>query len=191
MVNSNPTQLSTVNDIFIKSLDITDEVETECIVLTFNLTFHAEAQKLHWNDTMYMQRTVVRLGKLHIPNGIFQCYYKERQRFRLADILLEAGTVAHGSQLGVTKRRHYNRSVRVIKIMAEALRKKPLSTFMDTQSDVEKDKSITWSKNVHYVFFPKHISNTSAHQVILKSLKAKWHYTFRRDAVNFQLLHFG
>ena len=44
---------------------------------------------------------------------------------------------------------------------------------------------------VYIMLFPKHNSNTSAHQVILKSLNANCHYSFRRDAVNFLSLHFG
>ena len=63
----------------------------------------------------------------------------------LADILLEAGTVAQGSLPGVMKSRHYNRSVKVIKIMAEALKGKLFSIFRDTHN---------------IMLFPKYNSNT-------------------------------
>ena len=74
---------------------------------------------------MYMQRT--KLGKHFEDLG-------------LADILLEAGTV-------------YNRSVRVMKIMAEALRRKLLSTFMDTQW--RRKKSSLPCLKVYIMLFPK------------------------------------
>ena len=54
MVNSNPTHLSPVNAIFLKSLAIADELETECIVLTFDLAFYAKVQQVCWNGAMYM-----------------------------------------------------------------------------------------------------------------------------------------
>ena len=75
MVNSNPTHLSTVNAVFLKSLAIADKLETECIVLISNLAFYAKAQQVCWNDAMYMQRTVVKLMNpyLHV---ISQCHWK-------------------------------------------------------------------------------------------------------------------
>ena len=54
------------------------------------------------------------------------------------DILLEAETVAQGSLSGVMKG---NQSVRLKRIMAEALRRKFLSIFIDTES-VERKKII-------------------------------------------------
>ena len=50
------------------------------------------------------------------------------------------------------KGRHYNRSVKVIKIIAEALRRKLLSTFIDTYSVEEKEKFITLTKCLYYPF---------------------------------------
>ena len=86
---------------------------------------------------MYMQRTVVTFRKCFDDSG-------------LADTLLEARTVAQGSLPWVMEGRHYNRSVRVIKIMAEALRRKLLSIFMDTQSKEEKNKFIVLSKSLYH-----------------------------------------
>ena len=45
VVNGNPTRLSTVNTVFWKSLAIADELETDRIVLTFNIAFYAKAQQ--------------------------------------------------------------------------------------------------------------------------------------------------
>ena len=50
------------------------------------------------------------------------------------------------------KGRHYHQSVRVIKILAKALRRKLISTFMDTQTAEEKDKFIALSKSLYYTF---------------------------------------
>ena len=52
VVNSNPTQLSTANAVFLKSLAIAEKLETKCIVLTFDLAFYAKAQLVCWNDPM-------------------------------------------------------------------------------------------------------------------------------------------
>ena len=55
-----------------------------------------------------------------------------------------------------------------------------------------KKKISPWPYLKVYIMpFPKHNSNISAHQVILKSLKTNCPYSFRRNVVNFQLLHFG
>ena len=57
-----------------------------------------------------------------------------------------------GSLPGVMKDWHFNRSVRVMKIMTEALWKKLLFSFIDTQSKEEKGKFITLSKSLYYAF---------------------------------------
>ena len=152
MVNGNPTQLSTVNAVFLKGLAIADELETECIVLTFDFAFYAKAQQVHWNDAMDMQRTVVRPCEFHTCMLFLSVIGKRFDDSGLADILLEAGTVAQGSLPGVMKGRHYNRSVRVIKVMSEALRRKLLSTFIETQSEEEKAKFIALSKDLYHAF---------------------------------------
>ena len=63
--------------------------------------------------------SVVRLGEFHTCMSFLSVIRKHFEDSGLADILLEG--------------RHYNRSVSY-KIMAEALRRKFLSTFMDTHS---------------------------------------------------------
>ena len=66
LANSNPSQVNTVNAVFLESLANADELETGCIILTFGLAFQAMVLQVHWNDAMYTQRTVVRLCDLHI-----------------------------------------------------------------------------------------------------------------------------
>ena len=129
VVNSNPTQLCNVNTVFLKSLVIADELETECTELTFDLSFYPKTKQVRWNGAIYMQRTVVKLGE-----SIY-AFLSDRKHFEnsgLADVLLGAGTVAQGSLPGIMKDEHYNRSVRVIRIMAKALKRKLLSTFIET-----------------------------------------------------------
>ena len=155
MVNGNPTQLSTVNAIFLKSLAIANELETECILLTFDLAFYAKAQQVCWNDATYMQRTVVRLGEFYICMSFLSVIGKRFVDSELAEIILEAGTVVQRSLLGVMKGRHYNRSVRVEEIKTKALRRKLLSTFMYPEWR-RKNKSTALSKSLYYAF-PKTI----------------------------------
>ena len=85
-------------------------------------------------------------------NVIPQCLRKCMEDSGLADISLKAGIEAQVSVPGVMKCRHYNWSVSIIKIMADALRRKLLSTFMNTQSTDEKDKFIILSKSLYYAF---------------------------------------
>ena len=69
----------------------------------------------------------------------------------LPNNLLEAETVAQWSQPGVIKSRHFNRGVRVIKNMAEALRRE-LYLLSWTDSEEEKDKFIALSKILYHPF---------------------------------------
>ena len=75
------------------------------------LNLYAKAQPVHWNDGMYMQRTVVRIGEFHIWMSFLSVIGKGFEDSGLADILDEAGTVAQKSPTEVMKGRHYNQSV--------------------------------------------------------------------------------
>ena len=91
-------------------------------------------------------------GEFHTRMSFLSVNVKHFEDSGLADILPEAGTVEQGSLHGVMKDRHYNRCVRVIKLMAETLRRKFLFTFMATQSAEEKDKFIALSKSLFHAF---------------------------------------
>ncbi|KAL8572752.1 hypothetical protein ACOMHN_030334 [Nucella lapillus] len=139
VISGSQTQLSTVNAVFLKSVALADELELDCIVLTFDLAFYAKAQQVRWNDLKYKERTVVRLGEFHTCMSFLSVIGKRFDDSGLADILLEAGTVAQGSLPGVMKGKQYNRSIRVVKLMTEALRRMLFLAFMDTQSEEERD----------------------------------------------------
>ena len=64
VIDASPTELSTVNAIFEKSLTIADELELDTIVLVYDQALYSKAQQVRWNNDNY-KRTVLRLGEFH------------------------------------------------------------------------------------------------------------------------------
>ena len=123
------------------------------------------------------------------PHVISLCHCKALRRFRASWHPTWCWKCGIRAQPEVMKGRHYNWSVRVIKLMKLW---EGNSNQLSWTHWVLKKKIISLPcLKVYIMLFPKHNSNASAHQVILKSLKANCHYSFRRDAVRFQVLHFG
>ena len=83
-----------MNPVFTKSVAIADELETDYIVLTFDYAFYTKVEQVHWNDAMYIQRTVVRVSECHTFLTFLSIIGKRFEDSGLADILLEVGTVA-------------------------------------------------------------------------------------------------
>ena len=117
----------------------------------WHLIFNVMPRFSKYVGIMTCIRTVVRLGQFHTWMSFLSVIWKRFEDSGLADILLTAGTVTQESLSWVMKGRNYNQSVRVIKIVAEALRRK-LSTFMDPQNVKKKDKFIALSKSLFYTF---------------------------------------
>lgn len=71
------------------------------------------------------------------------------------EVLIESGICASGSIAKVMSGKHYNRALRVHKIMMEALQKLLLTIFMtlnpESNPDAEGMNIKTWQKTLHLV----------------------------------------
>lgn len=65
VVDAPPTDYSTINAIFARSLDITLKLNVEYAVLVFDESIYAKAQHVRWKSETYMEKFIVRLGDFH------------------------------------------------------------------------------------------------------------------------------
>lgn len=62
VVDAPPTDYSTINAIFARSLDITLKLNVEYAVLVFDKSIYAKAQHVRWKNKTYMEKFIVHLG---------------------------------------------------------------------------------------------------------------------------------
>lgn len=144
--------MKTVNAVFEKSISIADELELDSIVLVFDLAFYAKAQQVRWHNSDFMDRTVVRLGEFHTCMSLLSVIGKRFLDSGLSDVIFEAEVIAQGSLQSVMKGRHYNRSVRTLKIVSEALRRLQLEEFLEFLDDAQREEFKNISRQLREAF---------------------------------------
>jgi hypothetical protein len=66
IINSSPTELSTINTILKRNQEIADKLELKYICLVFDEAIYAKIQQLRWKKPIYFNRFIVRLGEFHM-----------------------------------------------------------------------------------------------------------------------------
>ncbi|XP_056105946.1 uncharacterized protein LOC130084505 [Rhinichthys klamathensis goyatoka] len=138
VIEASPTEMSTVNTILKRSVQIANQLELDHIVLVFDQAIYAKAQQIRWKDDDFTQRIVIRLGEFHTCMSYLSILGKRFGDAGLQDILIESEVVAPGSINGVISGHHYNRSIRAHKLLYESLQRIRLLTFLDSLPPEER-----------------------------------------------------
>lgn len=131
VLDGNPSDISTVNSILLKSLEIADELQLPCIVLVMDEAIYSKAQQIRWNNDEFLKRIVLRLGDFHVAMSFLAILGKRFGDAGLQDVFIESQLVAENSISRVISGHHYNRCIRAHKIMAEALQNLRWQVFID------------------------------------------------------------
>lgn len=138
VIEASPTEMSTVNTILKRSVQIADQPELKHIVLVFDQAIYAKAQQIRWRNDDFTQRLVIRLGEFHTCMSFLSVLGKRFGDAGLQDILIESEVVAPGSINGVINGHHYNRSMRAHKLLYESLQRIRFTTFLDSLPPQER-----------------------------------------------------
>ena len=101
VIEASPTEMSTVNSILKRSVQIADQLELDHIVLVFDQAIYAKAQQIRWKNDDFTKRLEVRLGEFHTCMSYLSILGKRFGDAGLQDILIESEVVAPGSINGV------------------------------------------------------------------------------------------
>ncbi|XP_049332864.1 uncharacterized protein LOC111197609 isoform X2 [Astyanax mexicanus] len=140
VIEASPTEMSTVNTILKRSVQIADQLELDHIVLVFDQAIYAKAQQIRWKDDSLTRRLVIRLGEFHTCMSYLGILGKRFGDAGLVDILIESEIVATGSINGVISGHHYNRSMRAHKLLYESLQRIRFNAFLDSLPPKEKNE---------------------------------------------------
>ena len=139
IIDGSPTDLGVVNAVLSQSIDIADKLNQNSIVVVMDEAVYSKAQMIRWTSDVFQNRLVLRLGEFHVIMCFLGVIGKRFQDGGLRDILIESNIVAEGSIHGVLSGKHYNRSIRSMKIVYEAIYRLVIAEFLDFISDDERN----------------------------------------------------
>lgn len=140
VIESPATDMSTINTILVRSIEIADKLELSKIVIVCDLAVYTKIQDLRWKSEVYRSRTIIRLGEFHTLMSFLGVLGKRFGDAGLADILIEADVVAGGSIGNVLTGHEYNRSIRSHKLFYEAIERLRIDQFLSTLDHQTREK---------------------------------------------------
>ena len=107
------------------------EVHQKYTIVTFDLAVAKKAYSIVWQNPQQFNNVMVQLGMFHTTCGFLAAFRKQMGSSGLEEIFIESGIYASGSIAKVMSGKHYNRAMRVRKIMLEALEQKLMKKYED------------------------------------------------------------
>ncbi|KAK3735621.1 hypothetical protein QZH41_007397 [Actinostola sp. cb2023] len=123
------TENSTVQHILKVSQQASREVHQQYTVVTFDLAVAKKAYALVWQNPEIFSDVIVQMGSFHLLCSYMSALGKLMRCSGLEEVLVESGVCASGSIQQVMAGKHYNRAIRVHKIVLEALERLLLDVF--------------------------------------------------------------
>ena len=151
-IDASPTMMDTVNTILVKSVRICTLLQQESIVIVCDQAIYSKVQQIQWKDAHLMARTVIRMGEFHTGMNFLAFFGKRFRDAGLQDIVIVSGLVAEGSTNTVLTGHQYNRSLRMHKIVSEAMEHMRWQAFLKTLSEEEQEQASDLMKKLQDSF---------------------------------------
>jgi len=126
------TDYATVQECLMTSMEATQKVQQQVTFVTFDYADYAAARiafDIVWDKSAVFSNVVVHLGAFHTMCSYMGALGKMMAGSGFEEVLIEAGTCASGSINQVMNGSHYNRAMKVHKLMVDALERLLLRQF--------------------------------------------------------------
>jgi len=120
-INAPATNMSTVHQVLVKAMSYMNSLQLSEIVCVFDQALYAKAAEIVWNDQARFSPIILRMGTFHTMCNLLSILGKRFGDAGLRDLAVENNIIAEGSISKVLDGRHYNRGVRLHKIVYEGL----------------------------------------------------------------------
>lgn len=128
-INAPVTENATVQEIINISQKASEEVHQAYTLVTFDLGIAKKAYELVWQNQNMYHNVIVRMEVFHTIASYLGTVGKYVTGSGFEEVLIESAICASGSIVKVLSGKHFNRSIRVHKIMVEALERMLLDVF--------------------------------------------------------------
>ena len=123
------TENTKVQHILKLSQEASKEIGQSYTIVTFDLAVVKKAYAIIWQNPQGLDDIIVRMGVFHLTCAYMAALGKSIRGSGFEEILVESGICASGSIAKVLNGKHYNRAIRVHKIVLEALEHLLLQEF--------------------------------------------------------------
>ena len=113
--------MPTVYTVLKRSIQMADQLGQQDVMIVFDQAIYANANEIIWRRQEEMNRVVLMMDVFHIACTFSAVIGKRFGDAGLEDLIVEAEIVASGSVKKVLEGKHYNRAMRMHKIVYEAL----------------------------------------------------------------------
>ena len=120
VIGASPTRFDVVYTLLKRSVDMTKGMGQSSTAIVLDQAIYAKALEIQWRHPPEFKSVVLRMGGFHFSCVFFAVIGKRFAGSGLRDIFLESGVIAEGSIEGGLSGKHYNRGIRVHKLLMEA-----------------------------------------------------------------------
>jgi len=142
VIGSSPTELSTVYSVLQYAREIAAKTGQPDIIITLDQAIYSKAQDILWCNCDEFNNVVLRMGAFHTAMTFMAVIGKRFADAGLTSLMVESGVLASGSVSAVLNGKHYNRGIRIHKIVMEALQRLRWLTYVSSDSFHELPKTL-------------------------------------------------
>lgn len=150
-INAPATCMSAVHEVLQQSKQIQCALQLPAIVCVFDQALYAKAAEIVWKHQSDFCSIVLRLGDFHTICNLLATIGKRFQDAGLHDLCVESGIIAEGSVQGVMEGKHYNRAIRLHKLVYEAILRLAWKQFVDWISEHYSEDVVHLDSIVHEI----------------------------------------
>ncbi|CAH3022120.1 unnamed protein product [Porites evermanni] len=137
------TENAIVQQILKLSRQASREVHPQYMVVTFDLAVAKKAYSLVWQSPGEFSDVIVHMGSFHLTGAFMGALGKKMRCSGLEEVLIESGICASGSIEQVLTGKHYNRALRVHKVVYEALERILLQVYESLHCCLFDEQGVT------------------------------------------------
>ena len=134
-LDSPATDLKTAYEVLSRGCEIRDRLQLKAVACVFDQAFYAKTIEFYWKHKTLFDGLVVIMGGFHslmILLGVIGSRFGDAG---IRELAVQSGVVAEGSMDKVISGKHYNRAVRLHKIVYEALMRVLMQEFESSLTD--------------------------------------------------------
>ena len=134
-LDSPATDLKTAYEVLSKGCEIRDRLQLKAVACVFDQAFYAKAMDVYWKHKTLFDGLVVMTGGFHLLTMLLGVIGSRIGDAGIRELPVQSDVVAEGSMDKVISGKHYNRAVRLHKILYEALMRVLMQEFEPSLTD--------------------------------------------------------
>ena len=134
-LDSPAADLKTAYEVLSRGCEIRDRLQLKAVACVFDQAFYAKAMEVYWKHKTLFDGVVVMMGGFHLLMMLLGVIGSRFGDAGIRELAVQSDVVAEGSIDKVISGKHYNRAVRLHKIVYEALMRVLMQEFESSLTD--------------------------------------------------------